>query len=69
MAARVSAGFIVVAVVCFAAGFAIARALRDTPAPARVHPVTYTPAPSTVNLDRATGFPALSPGGAPTPQR
>jgi hypothetical protein len=66
--ARITAGFVVVAIVSFAIGFAIARALRDTPEPAHARPVSYAPLPSTFNLDRATGFPKLSPGGAPLPQ-
>jgi hypothetical protein len=67
--ARITAGLVVVAIVSFAVGFAIARALRDTPEPERARPVTYAPAPSTDNLDRATQFPGLTPGGVPVSQR
>jgi hypothetical protein len=67
--ARITAGLLLLAVVSFAIGFAIARGLRDTPEPAHVRPVSYAPLPSTFNLDRATGFPKLSLGGAPLPQR
>ena len=66
--ARITAGLLVLAIVSFAVGYGIARALRDTPEPARATPVTYTPAPTADNLDRATGFPGLTPGGAPAPQ-
>jgi hypothetical protein len=55
--ARIVAGLLAVTVVSFALGFAIARGLRDTPAPSHARPVTYAPLPSTSNLDRATGFP------------
>jgi hypothetical protein len=55
--ARIIAGLIAVAVVSFAIGFGVARALRDKPEPARARPVSYQPLPSTFNLDRATGFP------------
>ena len=58
-----------VAILAFAIGFAIAHAVRDTSDPPRVRPVSYAPLPSTFNLDRATGFPKLAPGGAPAPQR
>jgi hypothetical protein len=67
--ARITAGLLVVAVVAFAIGFGIARVLRDSPEPPHVTPVSFGPPPSTVNLDRATGFPELSPGGAPAPPR
>jgi hypothetical protein len=66
--ARILAGLIAVAIVAFALGFAIARTMRDTPAPAQARPVNYAPLPSTFNLDRATGFPPLSPGGSAAAQ-
>jgi hypothetical protein len=66
--ARITAGLLVLTIVSFAIGFAVARAMRDTPEPAHARPVGYAPLPSTFNLDRATGFPELSPGGAPLPQ-
>jgi hypothetical protein len=66
--ARITVGLVVVAIFSFAVGFAVARAVRDTPEPAHVRPISFAPLPSTFNLDRATGFPKLSSGGALAPQ-